>query len=60
MSDGSAAECMVTYHAPDVEMKRMGRKTILRLKAIPWVRVIVDTLLIAGIVLASSSLLSVR
>jgi len=51
---------MVTYHAPDVEMKRMGRKTILRLKAIPWVRVIVDTLLIAGIVLASSSLLSVR
>lgn len=60
MSAGRAAECMVTYDAPDVEMERKGRKMILRLKAISWVRVIVDTLLIAGIVLASSSLLSVR
>jgi hypothetical protein len=60
MSGGSAAECAVTYDAPDVELERKGRKTILRLKAIPWARVIVDTLLVAGIVLASSSFLSVR
>jgi len=33
---------------------------ILRLKTIPWTRVIIDTLLVAGMLLASSSFLSVR
>lgn len=33
---------------------------ILRLKAISWTRVVVDTLLVASILLASSSLISVR
>jgi len=33
---------------------------ILRLKAIPWARVMVDALIVAGLLLASSSLLSVR
>ena len=35
-------------------------KMILRLKAISWTRVVVDTLLVASILLASSSLISVR
>jgi hypothetical protein len=62
MRDGSAAECVVTYDAPDVEMERKGRTMMLplNLKAIPWARIIVDTLLVAGILLASSSFLSVR
>jgi hypothetical protein len=60
MRGGSAAECVVAYDAPDIEMERKGRKTTLRLRAIPWARIIVDTLLVAGILLASSSFLSVR
>jgi hypothetical protein len=60
MSNGNAAECVVAYDAPDVEMERRGSKIVLRLKAIPWTRVIVDTLLVAGILLASSNFLSVR
>ena len=60
MSDGNAAEYVATYDAPDVELKRKSKKMIMRWKAIPWARVIVDTLLIAGILLASSSFLSVR
>jgi hypothetical protein len=60
MCNGSAAECVVTYDAPDVAMERSGSNTILRLKAIPWARILVDTLLVAGILLASSSFLSVR
>jgi hypothetical protein len=60
MTDGNAAGCVVTYNAPDVEMESKGSKTMLRLKAPPWVRIIVDALLVAGILLASSSLLTVR
>jgi hypothetical protein len=59
MRHGSTAEC-VQYDAPDVEMNTEGVKMILRLKAIPWARLIVDTLLVAALVLASSSFLSVR
>jgi len=33
---------------------------ILRLKSIPWVRIIVDTLLVVSVLLASSSFLTVR
>jgi len=60
MSGGRSAECAVTYHAPEVELERKDRRMILCLKSIPWARVIVDTLLVAGILLASSSFLSVR
>ena len=61
MNDGSAAECAVSYNASDVGMEVKGRTTtILRWKAISWTRVIVDALLVAGILLASSSILSVR
>lgn len=60
MSDVSAAHCAAAYGAPAAEMERRGRKMILHLKNIPWTRVIVDTLLVAGILLASSSFLSVR
>jgi len=60
MRDGSAAVCVVVYDAPDVEIETKGRKMILRLRAIPWARIIVDTLLVAGMLLASSSFLSVR
>jgi hypothetical protein len=56
MQNGSTAACVAQYHAPDVEDNKTGR----RLQSIPWVRIIVDTLLVAGILLASSSFLSVR
>jgi len=59
MSNGSAAGCVVAYDAPDIAIERKGRKTML-LKAIPWTRIIVDALLVASILLASSSFLSVR
>jgi len=57
---GSAAGCVVTYDASAIEIERKGRKMVLHLKAIPWMRILVDTLLIAGILLASSSFLSVK
>ena len=62
MRNGSAAGCVIAYGAPDAGMETKGNKVTLRLnlKAIPWVRIIVDTLLVAGIVLASSSFLTVR
>ena len=60
MTDGGIAGCVAAYDAPEAEIERKSRKTILRLKAIPWRRVIVDTLLLAGIVLASSSFLAVK
>ena len=62
MPDGSLAECAVTYDAQGVEIERKGRKTVLGInfKAIPWIRVIVDALLVAGMLLASSNFLSVR
>jgi hypothetical protein len=41
-------------------LERKFSKMILRFKTIPWSRVIVDTLLVASILLASSSLISVR
>jgi hypothetical protein len=59
MSDASPAEC-AAYDARDAGVERKDRKMSLRLKTVPWVRVIVDTLLIAGILLASSSFLSLR
>ena len=61
MTNGSAAECVARYDVPDAEMaSQNGESIILRWKTIPWKRVIVDTLLVAGILLASSSFLSVR
>lgn len=58
MNDARTAGC-ATYDT-GVGMEAAGRATILRLKSIPWMRVVVDTLIIVGIVLASSSLLTVR
>jgi hypothetical protein len=60
MRDGSTAECVVGYDAPDIEMETKSGKAMLLLKAIPWTRIIVDTLLVAGMLLASSSFLTVR
>jgi hypothetical protein len=60
MSNGSAAECLVAYDSPNVEIEERERGLILRLKSIPWTRVAVDTLLVAAILLASSSFLTVR
>ena len=59
MSNGSAAGCVAAYDVPDIAIERKGRKTTL-LRAIPWTRIIVDALLVASILLASSSFLSVR
>jgi hypothetical protein len=60
MRDGSTAECVAGYDAPEIEMERKSGKAMLLLKAIPWTRIIVDTLLVAGMLLASSSFLTVR
>jgi len=60
MSNGSAAQYVALYSAANSGMERSGRKMVLRLKMIPWLRVVVDALLVAGILLASSSLLTVR
>jgi len=60
MSNASSAECVATYGAREVGIESKSSKTILRLRAIPWVRIIVDTLLVAGILLLSSNFLTVR
>jgi len=60
MSDGSAAQYVVAYDPTDAGMERKGRKMVLRWEAIPWARIVVDTLLVAGILLASANFLSVR
>jgi hypothetical protein len=60
MRNGSTAECVVGYDAPDIEMETKSGKAMLLLKAIPWTHVLIDTLLVAGILLASSSFLTVR
>lgn len=59
MRHGSTDGC-VRDRAPDVELHTADVKMNLRLKTIPWARIIVDTLLVAALVLASSSFLSVR
>lgn len=56
MSDGSAAEFPVAYDAPPVA----ETKLFLRVKSMPWVRIVLDALLVAGLLLASSSLLVQR
>jgi|HubBroStandDraft_4_1064222.scaffolds.fasta_scaffold96144_1 hypothetical protein len=60
MHDASAADCAVICGASDVETQRKSSDRVLRWKSIPWTRVIVDTLLVAAILLASSSFLTVR
>lgn len=60
MNNGSTAGFLTPYDAHGADSGMKGRKMILQLKALPWVRIIVDALLVAGIVLASSSFLSVR
>jgi len=60
MSDTNAVECAVAMEAPRVEIDGLSGRLIPRVKTIPWKRVLVDALLIAAIVLASSSFLTVR
>ena len=60
MSDGNLAECAAPCHAPALSMEAKHRNVMLRLQSVPWLRVIVDALLVAGLLLASSNLLSVR
>ena len=59
MTDGSAAECVPNY-ASGAEMDTKLKHLTVRLKSIPWARVVVDTLLVVSVLLASSSLLTVR
>ena len=60
MSEGSAAEYAGTYPTADAGTERNDGNMTLRWKAIPWTRVVIDTLLVAAILLASSSFLTVR
>ena len=58
MTDGgTTAPCAVPYQARGLGMETKNR-AVLRLKAIPWRRVIVDGILLAGMVLVSSRLIS--
>jgi hypothetical protein len=50
----------VAYDAQDVDLEAKSSKILQRLRAMPWARIVVDTLLVAGILFASSSFLSVR
>jgi hypothetical protein len=48
MHNGSAAECAVACDTAGIELETLetkGRELVLRLKSIPWARVIVDALL---------------
>ena len=60
MSEANAAECAVAMEAPGAKMNETGTRLVSRLKRIPWKRVLVDAMLLAAIVLASSSFLTVR
>jgi hypothetical protein len=56
----STAECAMACDAPHPGTERKPGRRVLRWKALPWKRIVVDTLLVAAILLASSSLLTVR
>jgi len=60
MSEGITAECVAARHAPALLMERRNRSVIRRLQTVPWLRIVVDALLVAGLLLASSSILAVR
>ncbi|MGO4879693.1 MAG: hypothetical protein ACLP59_02590 [Bryobacteraceae bacterium] len=60
MSEANAAGCAVGIAAPGIGMKETGTRLMARLKAIPWKRVLVDAMLVLAIILASSSVLTVR
>ena len=60
MTDPSAAECVTSYRAWDFERNGKGRNTTLRLKSLPWGRIVVDAILLLSLLLASSSYLTVR
>jgi len=60
MHNGSAIECAVPCEAPIEGMEGKGRELALRLKSIPWARVIIDALLLASLLAASSSVLLQR
>ncbi|HTQ57050.1 MAG TPA: hypothetical protein VMI94_21425 [Bryobacteraceae bacterium] len=55
MTDGSAATLTANY-SPEAVRSPL----LLRLKSIPWTRILVDALLALGFLFASSSLLTVR
>lgn len=59
MTDGSStAGYAVSYRTPSLAVESTRRTVVLRLKAIPWTRVIVDAILLAGMLLTSSRLLA--
>jgi hypothetical protein len=60
MRSAITAECAITCDAPHAGMERKGSKMVLHWKSIPWARIVVDALLVLAILLASSSLLTVR
>jgi hypothetical protein len=63
MHNGSAAECAVACDTAGIELETLetkGRELVLRLKSIPWARVIVDALLLASLLAVSSSVLLQR
>lgn len=57
MSQGSAAGCVAASSAPRIEIEGKARTMVRRVQSAPWLRVIVDAVLVAAILLASSSIL---
>ncbi|MGA2132477.1 MAG: hypothetical protein ABSH50_09305 [Bryobacteraceae bacterium] len=60
MTNESTVDSPVAFAASDVQELASSAAWVSRLKGIPWTRVLVDALLVASVLLASSSLLTVR
>lgn len=56
MKNASAVECMIY----GVRAEATDVRIMARLKAIPWIRIIVDIALVAAILAVSASFLTVR
>ena len=59
MSNGSAMECAGDCRTP-LAVDGRSPERLSFVKSIPWLRVLIDVLLVGGLLLASSSLFSVR
>jgi hypothetical protein len=60
MNNASTAGCVGAYDGPNVGVDAKDGKPVFSLKSIPWMRILVDAVLVAAILLISSSFLSVR
>ena len=60
MHETTTAGCVAAYDAPEIQIEPKANKILVLVKRVPWVRIVVDALLVAAILLVSSNFLSVR